>query len=204
MNLANKLTLARIFVVPFLIVFMYLDNFWTRVLALLFFVGAALTDTFDGIIARRNNTVTTLGIFLDPLADKLIISAVLISFVGLKELNVPAWMVVLIISREFVITGLRLIAASKNVVIPAHRSGKFKTTTQIISIIVLLLILIVDSALWKFYGFRSKELLTSSGMNYFLGWVLIKMPYWLMLLTTILTIYSGLSYINKHKELLKE
>lgn len=183
---------------------MYLDNFWTRVLALLFFVGAALTDTFDGIIARRNNTVTTLGIFLDPLADKLIISAVLISFVGLKELNVPAWMVVLIISREFVITGLRLIAASKNVVIPAHRSGKFKTTTQIISIIVLLLILIVDSALWKFYGFRSKELLTSSGMNYFLGWVLIKMPYWLMLLTTILTIYSGLSYINKHKELLKE
>src|SRR3989339_959025 len=161
-NLANKLTLARIFLLPFLIFFMYVDNFWTRICALIIFIAAAVTDTFDGIIARRNKTITTLGIFLDPLADKLIISAALISFVGLREPHIPAWMVILIISREFVITGLRSLAAAKNVIIPADKSGKFKTTSQITSIITLMISLIVISALKRYKGIAPSDLLASS------------------------------------------
>ncbi|MBN1823645.1 MAG: CDP-diacylglycerol--glycerol-3-phosphate 3-phosphatidyltransferase [Endomicrobiales bacterium] len=204
MNLANKLTLIRIGLVPVLILFMYLNNFWTRIIALLIFIIAAVTDVYDGMVARRQKTVTTLGIFLDPLADKLIISAALISFVGLKELHVPAWMIILIISREFIITGLRSIAATKNVVIPASKSGKFKTTSQIFSIIVLMLVLIVNSALWRFYQIRSPMLLEQSGWGFALGWVLVKLPFWLMLVTTLLTIISGFTYISKHRELLRE
>ncbi|HBU68950.1 MAG TPA: CDP-diacylglycerol--glycerol-3-phosphate 3-phosphatidyltransferase [Elusimicrobia bacterium] len=203
MNFANKLTLARIGLLPFLILFMYLDNFYTRIFALIIFIAAAITDIYDGMIARKYNTITTLGIFLDPLADKLIISAALISFVGLKELSIPAWMVILITSREFIITGLRSLAASKNVIIPADKSGKLKTTSQIVSIIILMLILIVDSALWRYYGFQAPALYLRDGMAHYAGWVLIKLPFWLMLFTTALTLYSGLSYLYKHREILK-
>lgn len=203
LNLANKLTLTRIALVPFLILFMYLDNFWTRIFALLIFITAAVTDIYDGMIARRQKTITTLGIFLDPLADKLIMSAALISFVGLKELHIPAWMVILIVSREFIITGLRSLAASQNVIIPASKSGKLKTTSQIVAIITLMLVLIVNSALHH-AGIRSTDLLAASGWWYVLGWVLVKLPFWLMFATTIFTLYSGLSYLSKHKDILKE
>ena len=206
MNFANKLTLLRIALLPFLIVFMHLNNFWTRILALIIFVGAAVTDIYDGIIARKYKTITTLGIFLDPLADKLIISAALISFVGLRELNIPAWMVILIISREFIITGLRSLAATKNVIIPADKTGKFKTTSQIITIITILLILIADSALWRYKGTTGRQLLlqNATAPSYILGWALTKLPFILMFITTLLTLYSGISYLSKHRNLLTD
>jgi len=206
MNFANKLTLLRIALLPFLIVFMHLNNFWTRILALIIFVGAAVTDIYDGIIARKYKTITTLGIFLDPLADKLIISAALISFVGLRELNIPAWMVILIISREFIITGLRSLAATKNVIIPADKTGKFKTTSQIITIITILLILIADSALWRYKGTTGRQLLLQNATvpSYILGWALTKLPFILMFITTLLTLYSGISYLSKHRNLLTD
>jgi len=204
MNLANRLTLMRIALVPFLILFMHLDNLWTRIIALGIFVIAAATDVYDGIIARRQKTVTTLGIFLDPLADKLIISAALISFVSLRELRIPAWMVILIITREFIITGLRSLAASKNIIIPASKAGKFKTTSQIVSIITVMIILIVNSALWHYYHLRADMLLVIPGWPSVLGWSLKKLPFILILITTVLTLISGLSYLNKHKEILSE
>ena len=204
MNVANKLTLVRIFLAPFLMLFMYLDNFWTRIIALLIFIIAAVTDIYDGEIARKQKTVTTLGIFLDPIADKLIMSAALISFVGLKELHVPAWMVILIISREYIITGLRSIAATKNIVIPAKKSGKLKTTAQITAIIAILLILILSSALWHYKGIRPAILLDYSGWSYAFGWVLVKLPYWLMFTTTIFTLISGIQYLSAHKDIFKE
>jgi len=204
MNLANKLTLLRIAIVPFLIIFMYLDNFWTRIIALLLFTIAAVTDVYDGMVARQQKTVTTLGIFLDPLADKLLISAAMISFVGLKELHIPAWMVILIISREFIITGLRSMAATKNILIPAMKSGKFKTTSQIVAIVTLMCVLIINSALWHYKAIRPAVLLDYSGWGYALGWFLVKLPYWMMLMTTIFTISSGVTYLSAHKEIFKE
>lgn len=204
MNLANKLTLLRIELVPILILFMYIDNLWTRMFALLIFVTGAITDLFDGKIARRQKTITTLGIFLDPLADKLIISAALISFVGLPELRIPAWMVILIIAREFIITGLRSLAATKTIIISASNAGKFKTTSQITAIITIMVILIVNSALWHYRGVRPVYLLDQSGWAYAAGWFLVKLPYWLMAITTVLTVWSGYTYLIDHKELLKE
>ena len=205
MNLANQLTMLRIALVPVLVLFMYLNNFWMRVFALFIFIGAAVTDIYDGWLARKYKTVTTLGIFLDPLADKLLISAAFVSFVGLKELHVPAWMVILILTREFVITGLRSLAASRNVIISAHKSGKLKTASQVTAIITMLLILIVNAGLWRYYRLVPSDLLASTDSSrYWLGWTLSRFPFWLMLVVTILTVYSGISYLRHHKELLTE
>jgi CDP-diacylglycerol---glycerol-3-phosphate 3-phosphatidyltransferase len=204
LNLANKLTLSRMFLVPLLIYFMYVDNLWARIIALVIFIAASLTDAYDGVIARKHKSVTTLGIFLDPLADKLLISAALISFVGLKELHIPSWMVVLIISREYVITGLRSIGAMKNIVIPANKAGKFKTSSQIISIIIIFIILIINSALWEYKGIRGEALLEQAGWKYILGRILEELPFVLMFINTVLALVSGLGYIKHHKSLLRE
>ena len=121
MNLANKFTMFRVLLVPIFIVFVTMDSFWTNIFALVIFVIAAITDCFDGIIARKYNLITTFGIFLDPLADKLLVTSAFISFVGKYMLNIPAWMVICIIAREFIITGLRSIAASKNIIITCFK-----------------------------------------------------------------------------------
>lgn len=201
MNLANKLTMLRVMLVPVFIVFMAIDSFPTNIIALIVFIAASVTDFYDGKIARLQNTVTTFGIFLDPLADKLLVTSAFVSFVSIYTLNIPAWMVICIISREFIITGLRSIAASQNVIIPASMSGKFKTTSQIIAIITILVLLILNSALIKFYSLTAYDLINMHGWKQMLGWALIRLPYWLMLVTTILTLYSGVHYMLKHKNI---
>ena len=97
MNLANKLTLIRIVAVPFFMIYMIVDNFYTRIISLLIFFLAMLTDYYDGKIARKRKQITNFGKFIDPLADKLLISAAFISFIGIKRLSIPAWMIVIII-----------------------------------------------------------------------------------------------------------
>lgn len=137
MNLANKLTIIRIFLVPVFMIFLYLDISYSNYIAAAIFIVAALTDTLDGYIARSRNQITSFGKFMDPLADKLLVSAALISLVEMNKL--PAWIVVIIIAREFAITGLRVIAASEGITIAASWWGKVKTITQIVAIISLLL-----------------------------------------------------------------
>ncbi|TMZ62552.1 CDP-diacylglycerol--glycerol-3-phosphate 3-phosphatidyltransferase, partial [Klebsiella pneumoniae] len=144
MNLANKLTLARIFLVPIVMLFLLvnydLGQFRlehgvitvSEIIATLVFILAAVTDGLDGYIARKRKLVTNLGKFLDPLADKLLISASLISLVEMQRLD--AWIAIVIISREFAVTGLRLVAAAEGNVIAASRLGKLKTIVQIIAI----------------------------------------------------------------------
>lgn len=204
MNLANKLTLLRVLLVPVFIVFMAMDSFWTNIIALIIFCGASITDYYDGKIARTQNMITTFGIFLDPLADKLLVTSAFISFVGLYTLDIPAWMVICIISREFIITGLRSIAASQNIIIPANMSGKVKTSSQMIAIITILVILIINASLLKFSSVTSYDLIEMHGFQKFIGWLLIKSPYWLMFITTILTLYSGFTYIVSHKNIFIE
>ena len=204
MNLANKLTLLRVLLIPIFIILMIINSFWANILALLVFIGASITDYFDGVIARKRNMVTTFGIFLDPLADKLLVTSAFISFVGIYTLNIPAWMVICIIAREFIITGLRSIAASKNVIIPANMAGKIKTTSQMIAIITILVILVVNSILTKFYFITPYDLLEFKGWQKILGVILIYAPYWLMLIATIFTLYSGISYLIIHKKIFIE
>ncbi|MCR5517639.1 MAG: CDP-diacylglycerol--glycerol-3-phosphate 3-phosphatidyltransferase [Lachnospiraceae bacterium] len=133
MNLPNKLTILRVLLIPVFLLCL-LNEY--NILALIIFVIASLTDMLDGKIARKYNLVTNFGKFMDPLADKLLVSSALISFVGLGRM--PIWIVVVIISREFIISGFRLVAADKGVVIAASMWGKVKTVTQMVMIIVLL------------------------------------------------------------------
>jgi len=204
MTLANKLTIGRIVAIPFFILFMFTGNIWTRVGALLIFILAALTDVYDGIIARHREEVTNFGKFIDPLADKLIVSAALISFVQLRELSIPAWMVIVVISREFIITGLRSVAASRGTIIQASLAGKFKTTSQMAVIITILIILIVNAVLIKYVHTSPLELQAFLGWRRIVGYILSKAPYWLMFMVTILTVISGFNYILKNKHILFE
>ena len=201
MNLANKLTILRVLLVPVFIILVIIDSFWTNIFALLVFIAASITDYYDGVIARKQNMVTTLGIFLDPLADKLLVTSAFILFVGIYTLNVPAWMVICIIAREFIITGLRSIAASKNIIIPASMAGKVKTTSQMIAIITILVILVVNATLTKFFFITPYDLIDMHGWQHILGLILIHAPYWLMLIATIFTLYSGISYLISHKRI---
>ena len=138
-NLPNGLTLFRIFLVPFLVVVL-LTKFETReFVGLGIFLLAAITDFFDGWLARRYNQMTRLGALLDPIADKLLMSAAFISLVEMDPVHVPAWMVVIIIGREFAVSGLRSIAAQQGVTIAASPLGKGKLISQVIAISLLIL-----------------------------------------------------------------
>ena len=133
MNLPNKLTVLRVIMIPFFVAALLYDggaNQNMRYVAAAIFIIASLTDMLDGKIARKYNLVTNFGKFMDPLADKLLVCSALICMIELREL--PAWMVIIIISREFIISGFRLVASDNGVVIAASYWGKFKTTFQMI------------------------------------------------------------------------
>ena len=139
MNTPNKLTVARMIMVPFLVVFLLTG--WggeaNRYISLILFVAASITDWFDGYLARKNHLVANFGKFMDPLADKLLVCSAMICMIELGRL--PAWFVIIIIGREFIISGFRLIAAENGIVIAANYWGKFKTVSQMIMIILLIL-----------------------------------------------------------------
>lgn len=177
MNLANKITIFRVFLVPFFMIVLYSNLEYSTYIAAAIFVIAALTDTLDGYIARSRNLVTNFGKFIDPLADKVLVSAALISLVDLGK--VPGWVVVLIIAREFTITGFRIIAASEGINIAASSLGKIKTITQLVAITALLL---------NNYPFS-----------------LIGFPFDMILLyiSLFFTIISGIDYIYKNKHALE-
>ena len=148
MNVPNKLTISRfILTVAFLLVFFAAFPF-SDTIALALFVAAGLTDYFDGKIARRDKLITNFGILMDPLADKILICSAFIAFVE-RDL-MPAWMVVIVVARELAITGLRLLAASKNLVLAAERYGQNKTISQITAIISILVL--VSYQQWGLFG----------------------------------------------------
>jgi len=138
-NLPNALTLFRIFLVPFLVVVLLTKFTGREFVGLGIFLVAAITDFFDGWVARRRNQTTRLGALLDPIADKLLMSAAFISLVEMDPKHVPAWMVVIIIGREFAVSGLRSIAAQQGVTIAASPLGKGKMVSQVIAISLLIL-----------------------------------------------------------------
>lgn len=140
MNLPNKLTLLRVVLIPVFVVLLLLEggqNSTLRIAALIVFCIASFTDFLDGQIARRNNLVTNFGKFMDPLADKLLVCSALICMIELGQL--PSWYVITVIAREFIISGFRLVAADNGIVIAASWWGKFKTTFQMFTVILLIL-----------------------------------------------------------------
>ena len=137
MNTPNKLTLLRVIMIPFFVVFMLADwGSWAKWVALAIFVVASTTDWLDGYLARKYHLVTNFGKFMDPLADKLLVCSAMICLIELGM--IPSWVVIIIIGREFVISGFRLIASDNGIVIAANYWGKFKTVCQMVMIIVLI------------------------------------------------------------------
>ncbi len=188
MNLANKLTMLRIFLVPLFLIFIAVQNIpYGTFIATFIFIIASLTDQLDGYIARSRNQVTNFGKFMDPLADKLLVTAALISLVELQV--VPAWATVVIIAREFAVSGLRTIAASEGKVIAASMWGKAKTVTQIAAIIVLLIQVNVGS---------SKYLISLIENSTIIKEMLKYGPKFLLLLAVIMTLISGYDYFKKN------
>ncbi|MBD5484543.1 MAG: CDP-diacylglycerol--glycerol-3-phosphate 3-phosphatidyltransferase [Lachnospiraceae bacterium] len=152
MNLPNKLTMFRVILIPFFVVFLLVDiTIYDKWIALAIFIVASLTDLLDGKIARKYNLVTNFGKFMDPLADKLLVCSALICLVSLGK--IAAWMVIVIIAREFIISGFRLIASDNGVVIAASYWGKFKTTFQMVMICLMIadieqISLVTDIVMW--------------------------------------------------------
>ena len=168
-NLPNALTLLRIFLVPFLVVVLLTKFSGREYAGLAIFLVAAITDFFDGWVARRRNQTTRMGALLDPIADKLLMSAAFISLVEMDPKHVPAWMVVIIIGREFAVSGLRSLAAQQGVTIAASPLGKGKMVSQVIAISLLILgyelghfRIIGTVALWAVVLFA-----LASGIDYF-------------------------------------
>lgn len=190
MNLANKLTLIRIFLVPVFLVFIAMKDIpYGSFIATFIFILASLTDKLDGYIARSRNQITNFGKFMDPLADKLLVTAALISLVELQV--VPSWAAVVIIAREFAISGLRSIAAAQGRVIAASWWGKIKTVIQIVAIILLLLqVNIHDAKLLKIFVLN----------NHYVKQFFIIVPTIMLMIAVVVTLISGYDYFRKNKE----
>ncbi len=185
MNLPNKLTIFRIILIPFVIIsllcdFIPLDLQIRRYIALFIFIIASLTDALDGYIARKYNLITNFGKFLDPLADKILVISTMIALIAIKDAVVllSPFVVIIIVIREFIITGFRIIAIEKQVVIPAYISGKIKTIFQMFMVIFLLIN--IDNNIF------------------------IYITYFLIYVSLFLTIYSLFEYIIKNKNVLKD
>jgi CDP-diacylglycerol--glycerol-3-phosphate 3-phosphatidyltransferase len=197
MNLPNKLTLSRFGLTAGFLIVTFSQIHFYQTIALALFVAAGISDFLDGQIARRRNLITNFGILMDPLADKIMVCSAFIAFVELGWFK--AWMAVIVVARELAITGLRLLAASKNVVLAAERYGKHKTISQIVAIIAIFMNQIIERNQWGAVG------------NAIFGWHLFGEHPWVWWLAEIfkwvsvaLTFISGWLYLWKNRNLYLE
>ena len=183
MNLANKLTVLRIIMAGIFIWFLFIRGAGAKFAALAVFIIACITDYYDGLIARKTNSVTDFGKLMDPIADKILILGGFLAFVEMKI--IPAWMVMIIIARELIITGIRVLALSRKKVLSAEVAGKHKTISQIVTILAILIFLIIrDSGFtFQYIAYYSKGV------------------YALMFITVAMTLTSGISYMLRNKNI---
>jgi CDP-diacylglycerol--glycerol-3-phosphate 3-phosphatidyltransferase len=196
MNLANKLTILRIILVPIFLLFIAIKIPYGTIIATMVFIIAALTDKLDGYIARSRNQITRFGKFMDPLADKLLVTAALVSLVELQI--IPAWAAIIIIAREFAVTGLRSIAAAEGIVISASWWGKVKTVIQIVAIIFALFKVILKT-MPETIPELAKSISNSPKLLEFFN----VMPGITMAIAIVITIISGVDYFSKNKAVIK-
>lgn len=202
MNLPNKITVSRILLVPVFVILLLVQFPYSNIVAFLVFLIASCTDFVDGHLARSRNLVTNFGKFLDPIADKLLVTAALIALVGQDK--IPSWFVTVIIAREFIVTGMRLLANGEGRVIAASMWGKAKTVTQIIAISLLLLDnyrLPADES--DVFMIGKLQELFGLGTAQTLGSVVGILATIMMLVALAITVYSGYDYLAKNKDVLK-
>lgn len=189
MNLPNKLTISRVCLTFVFMLFLFSKGTVMKLFAIITFLIASATDYYDGKIARQRNEITDFGRFMDPVADKFLTIAAFLAFVEMRL--VPAWMVVLIILRELIITGVRLFAATKGKVLAAEMAGKHKTVSQLTAILVILVFIFLRDT-----GMRLLEV-WSDPLEYWFRQII----FILMMVTVALTLVSGLSYLWRNKDL---
>ncbi len=199
-NIANLVTFSRILVTPIFLVLIFRPELWAKWTGGILFAYGALSDYFDGYLARKYNLKTEFGTLMDPLADKVLFLSALLAFVQMQL--VPAWMVAVIAAREFLITGFRQVALSRNIVIAASRAGKHKTVSQIVAISVILAIICMRTTVEKYQGnwdiVTAKLGTTGEWINNMVWYG----PYWLMFYATALSIISGLDYFFRNRKIL--
>ena len=188
MNLANKLTVSRIVLTFAFMFFLFSKGLAAKSMALATFVVASATDVLDGFIAKTRNQITDFGKLMDPIADKVLVLSAFLAFVEMDI--IPAWMVLIIIFREAVVTGLRLMALNKGKVISADKIGKHKTVWQVISIFVILLFLVTKELGQTVFHFWNEKTENTASEAIFI----------LMCITIVLTLASGIAYLVKNKE----
>ena len=189
MNIANKLTLARIFLTFVFMFFLFIQGFWAKVLSFVIFIFAGLSDYFDGWIAQKKNMVTDFGKLMDPIADKILVLAAFAAFVQMQLID--AWMFVIIVAREILITSFRLFALNKGKVLAATKGGKHKTASQMAVIFVILLFIVFKETMLTFFTWNPAwESIFSKGI------------YVMMVFTVIITLYSGFSYLWDNRKII--
>lgn len=189
MNIANRLTMLRIALTFVFMFFLFCHGLWAKILALLVFVFAAISDYFDGRIAQKKNLVTDFGKLMDPIADKILVLAAFAAFVQMQL--VDAWMFMIIVSREILITSLRLFALNKGKVLSAAKAGKHKTVSQMAVIFLILGFVVFKEIMLTFFTWNP------AWENFFRQGI-----YVLMLVTVALTLYSGLSYLWDNRKII--
>lgn len=189
MNIPNRITLLRIVLTFIFMFFLFCQGLWAKVLSLLIFTFAALSDLYDGWLANKRNMVTDFGKLMDPIADKILVLAAFAAFVQMQLIE--AWMFVIIISREILITSLRLFALNKGKVLAATKVGKHKTASQMVVIFAILGFIVLKEVMLRFFTWNPYwERLFRSGI------------YTLMVLTVGLTLYSGVSYLWNNRKVI--
>lgn len=189
MNIANRITMSRIVLTFVFMFFLFCHGLWAKVAALIIFIAAALSDFLDGFIAHKRNMVTDFGRLMDPIADKILVLAAFSAFVQIQVIE--AWMFVIIVSREILITSLRLFALNKGKVLSAARAGKHKTVSQMLVIFIILAFIVLKEAM-----------LTYSTWNPLWEKFFRQAIYVLMLITVGLTLYSGISYLWENRKII--
>lgn len=186
LNLPNKLTLIRMFLAPIYLALMLIEFPYHYIVALAVFSVASLTDMLDGKIARKNNLITVFGKLLDPLADKMLTTAALLAF--MREGWCSIWIVMIVLTREFAVAGVRLIATAQGIVIPANYWGKAKTVSQMVFTIVIMLLAELDAT---FDIFANVGWFTLARVSNIMLWI-----------TAVLTVVSGITYFVDSKKLI--
>jgi CDP-diacylglycerol---glycerol-3-phosphate 3-phosphatidyltransferase len=189
MNLPNQLTLWRLGLVFPFVWLLSVDWHWSKSIALGLFLAAGFTDYADGYIARRYQLVTVFGQLMDPLVDKIMIVSAFICLVASQDL--PAWTVIIIVSREFLITGLRLIGVSRGRTLPAERLGKHKTVWQMVTVVYYLVLKSIKEASWVHLSPAAEAIAAAVGTI-------------VLSVAVILTLFSGLSYLAKNRDLVSD
>ncbi len=189
MNIANRLTVLRIILTFVFMFFLFCHGLWAKALSLAIFIFAALSDFFDGRIAHQRNMVTDFGKLMDPIADKILVLAAFTAFVQMQLID--AWMFVIIVSREILITSLRLFVLNKGKVLSATKAGKHKTVSQMVVIFYILGFIVLKEVMLAFFTWNP------AWENFFRNSVYI-----LMLLTVGLTLYSGLYYLWENRKVI--